>query len=243
MQEVVDPLGGLVDDEALPELRILRRDPDRATSGVAVIALAGGDADRALVVGDARDLLVAVQRHERRMADRHRLRAKRERLGDVTAVSDPARDDEVDLIREPDVLERAPCLGDRRDERDARLLCRDVRAGPRPALGAVEIDDVRAALGGHADVVVDPCGAELQLDRDPVVGRLADLLDLEREVVRAKPVRMARGRALVDSRRQRAHLRDLLGHLLAHQVPAEADLAALSDEELDRRPRASGDAG
>ncbi len=40
--------------------------------------------------------------------------------------------------------------------------------------------------------------------------------------------------ALVDARRKRAHLGDLLGDLLAHEVPAEADLAALADEELDR---------
>ena len=90
------------------------------------------------------------------------------------------------------------------------------------------------ALGGHAHVVVDARGAQLELDRDLVVGRLADLLDLQREVVRAEPVGMARRRALVDPGRQRPHLGDLLGHLLAHQVPAEADLAALADEELDR---------
>ena len=45
---------------------------------------------------------------------------------------------------------------------------------------------------------------------------------------------MAGRRALVDPGRQRAHLGDLLGHLLPHQVAAEADLAALADEELDR---------
>ncbi len=33
---------------------------------------------------------------------------------------------------------------------------------------------------------------------------------------------------------ERAHLCDLLGDLLTHEVPAEADLAALSDEELAR---------
>jgi hypothetical protein len=43
---------------------------------------------------------------------------------------------------------------------------------------------------------------------------------------------MARRRALVDAGRQRAHFRDLVGHLLAHQMAAEADLAALADEEL-----------
>ena len=104
------------------------------------------------------------------------------------------------------------------------------RAGA--ALGAVQVDDVRAALRRHPHVVVDTGGAELELDRDLVVGRLTDLLHLQREVVRAEPVGVPRGRALVDPGRQGAHLGDLLGHLLAHQVAAEADLAALADEEL-----------
>ena len=43
---------------------------------------------------------------------------------------------------------------------------------------------------------------------------------------------MARGRALVDAGRQRTHLRHLVGDLLAHEMAAEADLAALADEEL-----------
>ncbi len=87
-------------------------------------------------------------------------------------------------------------------------------------------------LGGHAHVVVDARGAELQLDRDLPVGRLADFLDLERQIVGPEPVRMTGRRALVDAGRQRAHFGHLVGHLLAHQMAAEADLAALADEEL-----------
>ena len=90
------------------------------------------------------------------------------------------------------------------------------------------------ALGGHPHVVVDARGPELQLDRDPVVGRLADLLHLQRQVVGPQPVGVPRRRALVDPGRQGTHLRDLLGDLLAHQVAAEADLAPLADEELAR---------
>jgi hypothetical protein len=81
-------------------------------------------------------------------------------------------------------------------------------------------------------VVVHARGAELELDRNLPVGRLADLLDLQRQVVRAEPVGMPGGRALVDPGRQRAHFSHLVGDLLPHQVPAHAHLAALADEEL-----------
>src|SRR5207245_6988248 len=64
------------------------------------------------------------------------------------------------------------------------------------------------------------------------VGRRADPVALQRQVVRPEPTGVAGGRALVDAGRQRTHLGDLVGHFLAHQVPAEADLAALADEEL-----------
>ncbi len=43
---------------------------------------------------------------------------------------------------------------------------------------------------------------------------------------------MTRRRALIDAGGQRAHLGDLVGDLLAHEMAAEADLAALADEEL-----------
>ena len=109
------------------------------------------------------------------------------------------------------------------------------RWGPRAgaALHAVDVDDVGPGLDRHAHVVVDPRGAELELDRDLVVGGLAYLVDLHRQVVGAEPVRVARRRALVYSRRQRAHLRDLVRDFLAHQVPAKPHLAALPDKELD----------
>src|SRR5215471_15403112 len=82
-----------------------------------------------------------------------------------------------------------------------------------PAPGAIQVDGVRPALGGHPDVVVDARGAQFELDRHLVVGSLPDFLDLQRQVVRAEPVGVTRRAPLVDAGRQRAHLRDLLGDL------------------------------
>ncbi len=106
------------------------------------------------------------------------------------------------------------------------------RAGA--ALHAVDVNAVGVGLCRHAHVVVDARSAQLQLNRDLPVGGLADLLDLERQIVGAQPVWMTRGRALIDARRQRAHLGHLVGDLLTHEMTAETDLAALPDEELAR---------
>src|SRR5260370_10704579 len=196
VQEVVDALSRLVDLQPLAQLRVLGSDADGAAPGVAVVAPAGRDADRALVVGDAGDLLVAVERHQRRVADRYRLGAERQALGDVGPVADAARHHQVDLIDQPDVLEGPAGFGARRHQRDRGLLVRDVRPGPGAALGAIPVDGVRAALGGHPDVVVDPRGTEFELDRNLVIGGLADLLDLQRQVLSAGPGRVARRAAL-----------------------------------------------
>src|SRR5260221_3730609 len=198
VQEVVDALSGLIDPEPLPQFGVLGGDADRAAPGVAVIAAAGRDSHRALVVSDPGDLLVAVERHQRRVPDGHRLGAERQGFGDVGAVADTPGHDQIDVVDQPDVLQRPPGLGNRGHQRDASLLGGHVRPGPGPAFGAVEIDDVGPALGGHPDVVVDARGAELQLDRDLIVGGLADLLDLQRQVVRAQPVRVPGWTALVD---------------------------------------------
>src|SRR5215204_3919953 len=233
VEEVVDAVRRLLHMQPLAQLRVLGRDADRAATRVAVVALARWHADRALVVRDTRNLLVAVERHQGGVADRDGVGAEGDALGHVAAVADAAGHDEVDLVSEAHVLKRAARLRDRRHQRDAGLLGRGVRAGAGAALGPVEVDDVRAALGGHAHVVVHARGAQLQLDRDLVVGGLSGLLDLEAEVIGAEPVGVAGRASLVDPGGKGAHLGNLLGHLLAHQVATEAHLAALSDEELD----------
>ena len=166
------------------------------------------------------------------MADGDRIGAERQRLGDVAAIADAAGIDERDLALLAELVDGAPRLADRGDAGNAGILGRDMGAGAGAAFHAVDIDRIRIALHRHAHIVIDARGAELELDRDLPIGRLADLLDLERQIVGPQPVGMARRRALVDAGRQRAHLGHLVGHLLAHQMAAEPDLAALADEEL-----------
>ena len=112
----------------------------------------------------------------------------------------------------------------------------------RAALHAVEHDHVGAGLHRQRDVVVGPRRADLDVDRLLPVGDLAQLLDLDLEVVGAGPVRMPAGAALVDALRQVAHLGDAVGDLLAEQHAAAAGLGALADDDLDGvgRRRSSG---
>src|SRR6058998_3999579 len=98
---------------------------------MAVVALPGGDTHRPLVVRHTGDLLVAVERDQCGRADGDRLRAEGEALGDIPSVADSAGDDEIDVVRQPHVLERTTRFGDGCEERDPGLLRGNVRAGTR----------------------------------------------------------------------------------------------------------------
>ena len=144
-------------------------------------------------------MLVAVQRHHHGVADGDGIGAERQGLCHVAAVADAAGIDQRDLALLAELVDRAARLADRRDARHAGVFGRDMRAGARAAFHGVDVDRIRIALHRHADVVIDARRAELQLDRNLVVGGLADFLDLERQIVGPQPVGMAGRRALVDA--------------------------------------------
>ena len=114
------------------------------------------------------------------------------------------------------------------------MLDEDVLRRRRPALHAVEDDRVGAGLHGELNVVVRPGCADLDEDRLLPVGDLAQLADLDLEVVGPRPVRVPAGAALVDAGREVAHRGDPVGDLVPEEHPAAAGLGALADDDLDR---------
>src|SRR5439155_14127935 len=62
---------------------------------------------------------------------------------------------------------------------------------------------------------------------------LAELVDLDLEVVRPGPVRVSRSAPLVDALRKVAHLGDTIGDLVPEEHPAPARLRALPNDDLD----------
>ncbi len=86
--------------------------------------------------------------------------------------------------------------------------------------------------------MLDPRGAELHVDRLFPAGGLAQLFNLDPQVVRPGPVRVPRRRALVDPGRQRTHASHPLADLLAKQHPTAAGLGSLADDYFDRVSRA-----
>jgi hypothetical protein len=93
--------------------------------------------------------------------------------------------------------------------------------------------DVRAGRHGQLDVVLHPGRAELDVHRLLPAGGLAQLLDLDAQVIRAGPVRVPGGGPLVDAGRQGTHPGHPLADLLAEQHAAAARLGALADDDLD----------
>src|SRR5439155_13726808 len=127
-------------------------DPDRAATGVAMIAVARLDADLVWIVGHAFDMLVAIERHQHRMSDRHCVRAERERLGDVAAIADAAGIDKRYVAALAQFIDGATRLADGSDARNAGILGRNMRAGTGATLHGIDIDRIRTAFDRHAHI-------------------------------------------------------------------------------------------
>ena len=148
--------------------------------------------------------------------------------------ADAARDDQLHLAVHVELLQRLDREPHGGQRGDADVLDEDVLRRGRAALHAVDDDDVGARLDRQRDVVVRARRPDLDEDRLLPVGQLAQLDDLDLEVVGPVPVGVAAGAALVDALRQRAHLGHAVGDLVAEQHAAAAGLGALADDDLDR---------
>ena len=226
--------------EARLEARVLGGDADRAAAGMAVVAEAGLGPESVVVLHVVGP--VAPEGDEGGGPDRHRVRSERERLRGVRAVADPARHDELHLAVHVQLLQRLDRLADGGEGRNARVLDEDVLGRGGAALHPVHDHRVRPRLDREGDVEPDPRGPDLDVDRKLPVGDLAQLLDLDLEVVGAGPVRVAAGAPLVDAHREVPHPRDALGDLLPEEHPPAPRLRALPHHHLDgvARPQVVG---
>ncbi len=114
------------------------------------------------------------------------------------------------------------------------MLDEHLLSGSRAALHPVDHHHVGARRHGQLHVVVDPSGPHLHVDRNGPIGGLAELLDLDPQVIGTHPVGVAAGRPLVDTGRQRPHGGDPAVDLLPEQHAPAAGLRALSDDDFDR---------
>ena len=177
---------------------------------------------------------VAAERHERGLADRDGVGTERECLGHVGPRPDAAGNDQLDGPAHPHLVERLDGLAQGGERRDAGVLDEDLRARCGAALHSVEHHDVGARLHRQLDVVEDAGGAELHVDRHLPVADLAQLGDLDRQVVRARPIRMAARRPLIDAGGERTHGGHSPAELLTEQHATPARLRTLPDDDLDR---------
>jgi hypothetical protein len=105
-----------------------------------MIAVARFDADLVGIVGHPFDMLVAIERHQYRMTDRHRVGAECERLGDVAAIADAAGIDKRYVAALAELIDGAARLADGGDAGNAGILGRNMRAGAGAALHGIDID-------------------------------------------------------------------------------------------------------
>ncbi len=113
------------------------------------------------------------------------------------------------------------------------MLDEHLLRGRGAALHAVQHHNIGARLHRERGIEIRARGADLDVDGLLPVGDLAQLLDLDLQIVGSGPVGVAAGGALVDPLGQRAHRGHAGRDLLAEQHAAAAGLGALADDDLD----------
>ncbi len=132
-----------------------------------------------------------------------------------------------------ELLQRFDRLAQRRQGRNADMFDEYILRGGGAALHAVEHDHVGAGLHRECGVVIGAGRAYLDVDGFLPLGDFTQLLNLDLEVVRPRPVGMPTGAALIDAGRQIAHAGHAIGNLLPEQHAAAAGLGALADHHFD----------
>ena len=133
-----------------------------------------------------------------------------------------------------EILQRLHRRRDRREQRNADVLDKHLLRRRRTTLHAIEHDDVGTGFHCKVDVEVRAARADLQINGFLPIGDFTQLLNLDLEIIRARPVRMPACGALIDALRKLTHFRDAVGNLLPEQHTAAAGFRTLPDHDLDR---------
>ena len=175
----------------------------------------------------------AALREQQRRPERDLVRAEQRGDDDVAAGLDAAVDAHAHPPAQPFGDERPLRLGEAELPRRADVLDRRERARAGAAVRARDVDDVRERLRDAGGDEPD-AGLGDELHRD--VRARVHLLQVEdelREVLDRVDVVVRRRRDEADARARVAKRRDLVGHLVARQLPALARLRALRDLDLE----------
>ena len=214
------------------EFKVLRGDPGGIAPLVPIIICARMRAE--LHIFGLERGIVITERDQRGRADRHRVRAECERFGDIGPGANAARDDQLDSAMHAQVLERAHRRPHACERGQAHIFNKHFLRRCSAALHPVDHHDVRPRLHRERGVIIGTTAADLDVNRLLPICDFAQFLDLDRQIVGAGPIGVARGAALIDAFGQAPHFGDARADLLAEQHAAAAGLRALADDDLDR---------
>ena len=206
--EVIRNRRALLGRQPLFQSRVLRRDADRAAARVAMMAEAGRGAQAPRsrpwhrAAGRPTPIVVLLLQPSA-MSTPCPIETASAPMANALATSAP--------VRMPPEMINCTCpktfisssastaCAQGRQRGNAGMLDKHLLRGGRAALHAVDHDDVGAGFDGQLHVARHASRPDLHVDRHLPVGDLPQFLDLDRQVVRAGPIRMPAGRALIDS--------------------------------------------
>ena len=114
----------------------------------------------------------------------------------------------------------------------ANVFNEDLLRGRCAALHAVHHNHIGAGFHRQCGIVIGSRPADFYVDGNPPIGNFAQFSNFNFKVIRASPVWMAAGGALVNAFWQAAHFCHAVGNLLAQQHAAAPGLCSLANHHF-----------
>ena len=186
--EATPPFDGV---KSLHQLGVLGGDARGVLALVPVVIGTCGGA-QLVILGFPLGVIVAKGDQGRR-TDGNRIRAKRHAFGHVRPGADAARNDELHFAVHSEILERAHRLADTGKNGLAHVFDEHILRRRRAALHPVENDHIGPGLDRQRGVEIGACAADLDIDRHPPAGDLAQFQKFDFQIVRPGPVGVTAG--------------------------------------------------
>ena len=178
--------------------------------------------------------IIIAQRNQSGGSDGNSICPQRHGFGDIRAIANSARDDQLNFSVHPQILQRFYRRANAGQSGQADMFDKHILRGRCATLHPVNHHNICPRFHSKRCIKIRAGCAYLYVNRYFPLGNLAQFDQLDFKIVGAGPIRVPAGRALIDALWQIAHIGHAVRYFLAQKHSATAGFCPLPNHHFNR---------